>query len=583
MRDERVPDLLVNPDNSDGGPAFTRAYAQIDKIKTPGIRAIATLNAVAAGPVNADGIVDLDGLDNESAMTPTDGAMFHTVDRGDVVAGRYPDVNNAAEVMINEAKARRDHLRVGDTMRLGVMAVNDIDTKHPDAPPRPRFIDDFRVVGIVRVLDEATRAKNDPQLTATLMFTPALNRRLAGVTPLYTGKEVTLDGGAAAVPQFETKVRDLFKGVTVKDPFTGEIKPVNMNFQEVSSLTVARARRASRPYVLALWFFAVLAALAALAVVGQAIIRSMRPFRAERSAWNALGLTRSQTLGCAALRGLIVGSLGAAFAFAGAAVASRFFPIGPLRSVEPNRGIQFDWLVLGLGLALLVVGITCIGMLAMRTRRPREPRAAAALGDQLARSGTPIPIVSGVRFALDRGRDASVPVVSTLIGIIVAIAALVATMVYGAGLNRFVETPTRYGFPWNYQVLIGSDNNSPDPGPLATSRDIKAFAPGRFSQFSIKGKSVAAVGIDRLPGVSFLPLLEGTAPQADDEIVLGAKTMAALHADVGDTIPVVGQQNRTKDFRVVGTAVFPRSRPIPGRSQPVSASARQRPRTRLTP
>ena len=133
VRDERVPDLLVNPDNSDGRPAFTRAYAQIDKIKTPGIRAIATLNAVAAGPVNADGIVDLDGLDNESAMTPTDGAMFHTVDRGDVVAGRYPDVNNAAEVMINEAKARRDHIRVGDTMRLGVMAVDDIDTKHPDS------------------------------------------------------------------------------------------------------------------------------------------------------------------------------------------------------------------------------------------------------------------------------------------------------------------------------------------------------------------------------------------------------------------------------------------------------------------
>ena len=135
------------------------------------------------------------------------------------------------------------------------------------------------------------------------MFTPALQRRIHSFTAPYVGKAVVLKHGARDVASFEAGVRRVFKDVK----FDGE--PVNMNFQE-TSLTVARARRAVRPYTLALWMFAALAALAALAVIGQAIVRSARTLREARAGLNALGFTDRQLTQYATLRGLVMGVVG---------------------------------------------------------------------------------------------------------------------------------------------------------------------------------------------------------------------------------------------------------------------------------
>jgi hypothetical protein len=82
---------------------------------------------------------------------------------------------------------------------------------------------------------------------------------------------------------------------------------------------------------------------------------------------------------------------------------------------------------------------------------------------------------------------------------------------------------------------------------------------GRFSQFIIDGRSVAAVGLD--PS-SFVPILKGRAPLRDDEVVLGETTMEQAHLHIGDSAPIRVQQ-QTRPFRVVGTAVFPRLAPYP--------------------
>jgi hypothetical protein len=552
IRTERPGDVLVNPDVSDNGPAFNAAWAAVDRL--PGVRAVARADGLGAAPLAANGQVDPNGIQGVLTMAAVDGGYGRDLDRPYMIAGRMPDPSRADEVYVNQIEAKRDNLHVGSRLRWGVVAMHDQSLK-------VRFVEDFIVVGIGRTLDEATRAADDPQLSPSMLFSRALNDRLSGATPPFTGKSVALTGGAKALPAFEAGVRDVFRNVTVVDD-SGHRSRVNMNFQE-SGLTVARARRAVQPYVLALWLFAGLAALASLAVIAQALSRSMRPLREERDRLSAIGFSRRQFVQTAALRGLVVGAIGAAIALAVAYALSSLMPIGPLRAIDPARGRHVDAAVFALGclslLALAVLGTT----LSLRRRRP--PRSGRpVVADELARSGLPVPIVSGVRFALDRGRDTDVPLRSTLFGITIAIAALVATLVYGASLTRFTATPTRFGWPWSYMVTV--DGGAPPPqlgAHLASVPGVRGVAPGVFSQFEIGGRSVAAVGIDETPGVGSVPILRGRAPVADDEIVLGENTMRALHAQIGGTVPVFAQTQR-RTFRVVGEGVFARFAPYSG-------------------
>lgn len=179
-----------------------------------------------------------------------------------------------------------------------------------------------------------------------------------------------------------------------------------------------------------------------------------------------------------------------------------------------------------------------------------------------------MPLVCGTRFALERSAEKAVPLRSTLVGITVAITALVATLVFGAGLNRFTSSPARYGWPWTYQLTV--DDQSVNGAGLASighkiaaTPAVAATAAGAYSQFAVRGKSFAVVGIDRAPGLPFLPILQGRAPNADDELVLGETTMHALRARIGDRVKVV-TAGASRTFTVVGTAVFPRFAPYSG-------------------
>jgi ABC-type lipoprotein release transport system permease subunit len=469
------------------------------------------------------------------------------------------DPDRANEVVVNHTEAQRGHLRVGSRLRLGIFALDDLEKAGNGSFPKPRVVDDFRVVGIGRTLDEASRAPDDPNSSPMVVFTPALQRRLGSVTPPYVGKAVVLKRGGRDVAAFEAGVRKVFRDVTYRG------RPVNMNFQE-SSLTVARARRAVRPYTVALWLFAALTALAGIAVVGQAIVRGSRSLREARGQLGALGFTDRQLVLYAITRGAVMGIGGAVTAVVIAAAASPLMPIGPLRDIEPASGFSADGLVFVVGMSAIVILVALAAAASVRRRRAPARSDVVAASDRLARAGAPTTLVSGVRFAVDRGRDRSVPLRSTLLGIAVAVAALVLTVVYGANLTRFTSTPTRYGWPWSYQVLVASDgeNGMTAVGrTLAATPGVESAARAFYSQFDIGGRSVAAVGIEPAKGSPFLPILTGRAPSNDHEIVLGDKTRRAIGVGVGEHVRVTAQ-NRVRDFRVVGTAVFPRLAPYQG-------------------
>src|SRR5262249_24055823 len=151
-----------------------------------------------------------------------------------------PDRTDTTALVVNERAARQHHLRVGSRLRVGFFRVTDV----PDTPsgsfPKPARVSTLRVAAIIRPLDDATRASDDPRLSASYILSEALSRRIEPYGSLFGGVAVVLHD-RSQILAYERAARGI-AGSTVLD------------FQLISG-TLDRARRGNRPYVLALWLF----------------------------------------------------------------------------------------------------------------------------------------------------------------------------------------------------------------------------------------------------------------------------------------------------------------------------------------
>jgi predicted lysophospholipase L1 biosynthesis ABC-type transport system permease subunit len=148
-----------------------------------------------------------------------------------------------------------------------------------------------------------------------------------------------------------------------------------------------------------------------------------------------------------------------------------------------------------------------------------------------------------------------------MLGVTLAIGALVASLVYGAGLTQFVSTPARYGWSWDYQVE--ADNAAAARTALGHDSDVAAIALGGYGQLGIGGRNVSAVGVQPVEGVPSVPILDGRAPRTANEVALGRTTMRQLHVGLGDDV-VANVGDTKRRLTVVGAGVFPRFAPYPG-------------------
>jgi hypothetical protein len=166
-------------------------------------------------------------------------------------------------------------------------------------------------------------------------------------------------------------------------------------------------------------------------------------------------------------------------------------------------------------------------------------------------------------FEPGRGRSA-VPVRSALAGSAIATAALAAAAVFGASLITLVSTPHAYGQNWDQVVDLGFGNVPGTVGAeIAAKVPVAQYAAGSYGQLTINNQSVAAIGLDPLRGAGYLTLLAGRAPRSPGEIALGAATMRALNAHLGDSVTVGvhlvtdGSTDTSHVMRVVGEVVLP--------------------------
>jgi hypothetical protein len=142
---------------------------------------------------------------------------------------------------------------------------------------------------------------------------------------------------------------------------------------------------------------------------------------------------------------------------------------------------------------------------------------------------------------------------SALLGSVLAVCVVVATVTFGSGLQALVTHPALYGWNWSYAIEeVGGGSIPP-----------KAWTGFDFANAQIDDQTVPI--LLGSPGATVTPpILEGHRLEANGQIVLGAATLAQLHKRVGETVTVT--YGTPKDFPVyvppthllvVGTATLP--------------------------
>jgi hypothetical protein len=333
-----------------------------------------------------------------------------------------------------------------------------------------------------------------------------------------------------------------------------------------SDVQHARVQRAVRPVVVALTAFGLAAGLAALALGALGILRLVAAARGDVRTLRALGLRPASSalvLGIGAVVAAIAGSSGAvALAFA----LSPLGPVGPVRRVEPDRGLDLDPTVLLFGGGLLVAVLALVALVAARqaVAVERIDQEAAARPSRFvtrfAALGFGPAAVVGARHALGDGRRGGPPARSTIAACTVAVAAIAASLTFGASVRSLLETPAHYGWAASVAVQSGGgyDEVSLRAAPeVARLEGIEGITIAGFAPIDVHGDRINAIGIVPVEGDPAISVVRGRIPRTGHEVALGASTARTLGVGVGDEIPA-----RHGRLRVTGIVALPAIGPL---------------------
>jgi hypothetical protein len=491
------------------------------------------------------------------------GAVFG---RPIVVTGRLPDEGRAEEVAVDEELAERRGLRVGARYRVAAFTRDQLGPAGEGRSVAPLgAAADLLVVGVVRYPGDLVPVVTDQDSFlvdgGNLYLTPAWWRRYGSDVANYgIGLAVTLHEGQAGLPRLSASVRRMFgpgAGVETTQGWTGD------------DAVTTGTRRAIALESAALGAFALLAALAALLLVGQTLGRQIVAEAAESPTLRALGMTRGQLVGVAVVRAVPLAVAGAVLAVVGAVALSPATPLGVARRAELNPGVAVDPPVLAAGAVAVAVGVlACAALAGWRAGRDqaggldsaqvvgggRRSRVAAALGA----AGLPPAAVTGTRLALEPGRGrTAVPVRSAIAAAAAAVCALTIAVTFGASLVRLVGDPLAYGITWDLRVGNFADPQGSREAArkLAANPAVAAYAGDVMGAGSlVDGRSVPVLSFAPGKGSIGPAVVEGRAPARFDEVALGAATMRLLGKRVGDTVEVTGS-GAPQRLRVVGRVV----------------------------
>ncbi len=543
-------DMLVVP--AFNGPV-TEGERNLRAIRgLPQVTHVATSSNLSLLTVGPDGAPSVLGSDVSSqgifAVAPRTG-LFSTHDRVRIVSGRMANPDRIDEFVASAAAARALHVKLGQSLAVGLY--DPAKTEEPGygtAAVKPDRIVHERLVGIAVFFAEVVQDDADRVPTYAL-FTPRL-ARLVRTDPFLVG--LTLARGAADVPTVESEIRRLAPSTAI----------VNLADVRASS-----ANRAIEPDALALAGFGAIASLAALLIAAQVIGRVVRANRRDVEILRALGADRTTLLADGAGEIVAAIAVGALAAAAIAVALSPLSPIGPVRPVETSPGIAADWTVLGLGAAALVVVLGAYAVAASWRAIPsarRRPRitTGSVLGRLRAARRLPVAAWTGLRLAWrPRSSGGAVAVAPAVLGATLAVTVLLATQIFGASLHTLVTHPNLYGWNWDAELQssyggVSNIGSAVADRVLRTDHDVDAWSGAFFFPATIDHLVVPAIGMPAGAAVT-PPVLSGRPIETDDEIALGASTLAQLHKRIGDTLDVSTGGRAPHVLRIVGTVTLP--------------------------
>jgi ABC-type lipoprotein release transport system permease subunit len=475
----------------------------------------------------------------------------------ELISGHMLDQSSPDQVLASFTLQQDYGVRVGTVITIPLYARSQLAALNNavGAPPAPRGPTvSLRVVGIEAAETEFPSGQTP---VYDLYATSAFARSVLPRTAAYPGYLVRLRHGQADYPLFQA-----------------EAKALGVEGAPNLDTPAALVESSVHPQAVGWWVLAVLAGLAGLAVISQALSRQSVVEGEDYPTYGALGLSTRQLTAIAMARTVVVAFLGAAGGVVIAVLLSPLAPVGEARWAEPSRGISLDGLVLfGGSLAslavVLLLGLRPASRIAHLSRssddgRQHKPSVAV---EALAASGATPAMLVGARHALERGQgSSSVPVGTALLGSVLAVAALCATAVFGASLSHLTTTPSLYGDSFQL-VFYGAGYGGPG---VPTAKIIKALernpAVARISigfgrSVSIDGTSVQVLAGEPIRGPVLLSTVTGKFPSAESEIALGSTTLRDAGAHLGSTVPVIflvpGGGTRTVPLRVVGEIAFP--------------------------
>ena len=422
-------------------------------------------------------------------------------------------------------------------------------------PNQPIPVHQRAMVKIVGITDgQATTLFQDQDNAngqSIMLFTPALTNKLLACCSNDMVSALTLQGGDRHLSAVEAAVTRVAQGSPVRLPGVTEHHCDRQRHAAPGDDCTQCLRRHH--------------GIAALLIAGQVISRRVRLRAPDLDIARALGADPPMCLWdglLGSLGALLLGSLLAALV---AVACRRSGPSGRCgrssgwRSIRTGRSSGsacYPGLVLG-GVAVLASFHSLPDRARNRAGRFTSSRVTSAA----TRTGLPPAAVTGVRFALEPGVGRSaVPVRSAILGAILAVTVVVATVTFGSSLNTLVSHPALYGWNWNYD-MDGGGGLGDIPGQRAAKlldADplVQSWTGIYYSALTLDGVNVPVMGAT--PGATVAPpLLSGHGLQAPNQIVLGASTLRSLHKQLGDTVQVRIPGTKPVTLTIVGTATLP--------------------------
>ena len=499
------PDLVVT---AEGDPSTFDPTIALDG---PGVASAGVVKGFGALPLLPDGTLDLETT--TGLLGPADTTAWYDLDRPLLAEGRLPAPGAADEVMVPEDMRDRGFpigsahdfclVDFGEALAFGQGVVEGTATREQQQAFVEQVCEIHRlqVVGVSQPGPDEVVQRKDSEAELFPQVGPAF---VAAVDKpaLFSFVLVDLEDGAD-------------QGAYVDAVLDRAAPDAGVSVQS-SSLRAAVADRTVEPYARALALFAVVAAMAAVGVLGPSILRWAGTPEVDRAPLLAVGMRPHQLRMASALRGAAVGIAATVVAVVIAVLGSARFPIGIAARIEPYPGVRVDGVVIAVGAFAIVMLSAALGAIApARERRTvrRPSKIAAALQAVGAR---PAP-VAGVRAALaGDGRGASAA--RTAGGVAVAIVAIVAALTFQRGLGRLLDTPARYGWTWDVALERG-DGEIPVEvqDALVAEPSVEGLSIGRRTTLLRDGAAVQTFSFVPREGDTYPLIVEGRRPEGNRE------------------------------------------------------------------